>query len=215
MVGLSLHTILHLAFRAQNVRAWKSSVDFHCLQDKVQFPQWAIQGVVFCTLNLIFWLAMSPHESFSHVKLLLDPNVYYCFMPLLGLQGFPFSTLDYLEKAPDLPSEYEVRKAGLCNSSSLWTSQQTPCWAIIPFFIWALESCGTVTLDLCQKLQGRDNFCGGGLFQTCVSSGWGLEAAKFPGWISIGKLTASPCPRCQHCEGFCWGVPVFHSSTDS
>ena len=56
---------------------------------------------------------------------------------------------------PDLPSEYEIRNAGLCNSSSPWMSQQTLCWAIIPFFIWALESCGTVTLDLCQKLQAE------------------------------------------------------------
>lgn len=31
----------------------------------------------------------------------------------------------------------------------------------------------------------------------------------------VGRLTASPCHRCQHCEDFCWGVPVFHNSTES
>lgn len=63
----------------------------------------------------------------------------YFFFSLLGRLPLLHPRLLRKDSGPDLLSEYEVRKADLCKSSSLRTSQQTLCWAIAPFFIWALR----------------------------------------------------------------------------
>lgn len=139
------------------------------------------------------------------------------FLKLFSLPGrLPFLYPQQLRKSsgPELLSENETRKVTLCESLPTVGSPRRHCWAIAAFALGSWKttakwpwiparSCRAETTSVVDS-------------SGCVSvPGKALRLPSSQAGSPVGRLTVSPCPRCQHCEGFCWGAPVFHSCTDN